>query len=131
MTLNRIAYLSTILSPLTFSEGAMAGADGAANTATQPNFNLPVMELKWGSAGVSGSNGVGTLQAAQAYGDSSKGAHATLIKMPAGFVSTVHIHTHDYYEVVINGVTANASSGEKSDPLPPGSYWFQTGASRT
>ena len=127
MTLKRIAYLSTLLTTLTITGGAMAGADGASNAAAKPNVNMPVTELKWGSTGVIGSNGIDTLQAAHAYGDSSKGAHATLIKMPAGFVSTVHTHTHDYYGVVINGVAANASVGEKDVPLPPGSYWFQPG----
>ena len=127
MTLMRFAYYSTMLTALTIAGGAMAAEKGALATDAKPNVNKPVTELKWGSTGVIGSNGIDTLQAAHAYGDSSKGAHATLIKMPAGFVSTVHTHTHDYYGVVINGVAANASVGEKDVPLSPGSYWFQPG----
>ncbi len=47
-----------------------------------------------GATGV--SDGVhGELNAAPAYGDLAHGAHGTFIKMPAGFVSTVHIHTGD------------------------------------
>ena len=127
MTLKRIAYLSTLLTTLTIAGGAMAGEAGASNGIAKSNINMPVTELKWGATGVIGSNGIDTLQAAHAYGNSSKGEHSTLIKMPAGFVSTVHTHTDDYYGVVINGVAANASVGEKDIPLPPGSYWFQPG----
>ena len=127
MTLKRIVYLSTILTMLTIAGGAMAGTDGVSNAGVKPNVNMPVTELKWHSTGVVGSDGIGTLQAAPAYGDHSKGEHATLVKMPARFVSTVHTHTDDYHGVVINGVATNASVGEKEIPLPPGSYWFQPG----
>ena len=124
MTLKHIVYLSTML---TVAGGAMAGVDSASNAAAKANVNLPVTALKWGATGVIGADGISALQAATAYGDHSKGEHSTLIKMPAGFVSTVHTHTHDYYAVVISGVGTNASVGEKAIPLPPGSYWFQPG----
>ena len=127
MRLKRIAYVSAILTTFTIAGGAMAGTGGASNTAAKPNVNLPVTELKWGSTGIVAPNGIGPLQAAPAYGDLSKGAHATFIKMPAGFVGAVHTHTHDFYVAVITGVAINTSVGDKDIPLPPGSYWFQPG----
>ena len=56
--------------------------------------------------------------------------HGTFIKMPAGFVSPVHIHTEDYWGVVISGVTVNGVPGSKDVELPVGSYWFQKGGER-
>jgi hypothetical protein len=91
--------------------------------------NLPVTQLHFGPTGV--SDGVhGELQAAPAFGDLAHGAHGTYIKMPAGFVSPIHIHTEDYYAVVISGVGANGLPGSTDVPLPVGSYWFQKGGER-
>lgn len=55
------------------------------------------------------------------------GRHGTFIRMPAGFVSADHIHTQDYYAVVIKGIGANDPVGAKARALPVGSYWFQRG----
>lgn len=90
------------------------------------SFNLPVTQLKFGPTGVKDSHNL-ELQAAPAYGDLAHGAHGTFIKMPAGFVSPIHIHTADYWGVVISGVGANGLPGSQDVPLPVGSYWFQKG----
>jgi hypothetical protein len=47
--------------------------------------------------------------------------------MPAGLVSPVHIHTGDYWGVVVPGVAVNGLTGSKDVLLPVGSYWFQKG----
>lgn len=97
------------------------GAEGGA-----PSVSTPVTQLAYGPTGV--SDGVhGELKAAPAYGDLAHGAHGTFIKMPAGFVSPVHIHTGDYWGVVISGVAVNGVPGSKDIELPVGSYWFQRG----
>jgi hypothetical protein len=127
MKLVHIAYLSGALTALTFSGSAIAGEAKISAAATMLNVNMPVTELKWVPTGIPAPNGTGPLQAAPASGDLSKGEHATFIKMPAGYVSAVHTHTHDYYGIVITGVATNASVGEKDIPLPPASYWFQPG----
>jgi len=91
-----------------------------------PSVSTPVTDLKYGPTGV--SDGVhGELMAGPAYGDLAHGAHGTFIKMPAGFVSKVHIHTGDYWGVVISGVAVNGKPGTKDIALPVGSYWFQKG----
>jgi hypothetical protein len=94
-----------------------------------PSMSTPVTELRYGPTGI--SDGVhGELNAAPAYGDLAHGAHGTFIKMPAGFVSKVHVHTGDYWGVVISGVAVNGLPGSQDVPLPVGSYWFQKGGER-
>lgn len=56
-----------------------------------------------------------------------KGAHSNYVKLPALFTSPPHVHTEDYYAVVVSGVVANGLEGSEDIPLPPGSYWFQKG----
>ncbi len=92
------------------------------------SVNLPVTQLKYFDTGLYGvDKSVGTLKAAAAYGDLQHGAHGTFIKMPAGFVSTVHNHTGDYYGVVLSGVGVNGTPNSKDVALPVGSYWSQKG----
>jgi hypothetical protein len=101
----------------------MSAADAtAASTPTgTASTSTPVTSLHYGATGV--SDGVhGELMAAPAHGDIAHGPHGTFIRMPAGFVSPIHIHTDDYWGVVISGVAANG--------LPAGSYWFQKGGER-
>jgi hypothetical protein len=100
-----------------------------AGTLGKPSVSTPVTELTYGPTGV--SDGIhGELNAAPAYGDLAHGAHGTFIKMPAGFVSKIHVHTGDYWGVVISGVAVNGLPGSKDVPLPVGSYWFQKGGER-
>lgn len=116
-----------------FVSAALIGIASAACAASHdvgagvPSVNLPVTELKFFDTGLRSVNGVGTLQAAPAHGDLQHGAHGTFIKMPAGFVSDVHIHTGEYWAVVIAGVGVNGVPGSVEVPLPAGSYWSQKG----
>lgn len=104
----------------------VAGAVAHAGTSS---VSTPVTKLQYGPAGI--TDGVhGELQAAPAYGDLGHGPHGTFIRMPAGFVSLPHIHTADYWGVVISGVAANGVPGSEDMPLPAGSYWFQKGGER-
>lgn len=91
-----------------------------AGYAAETSTNLPVTALKFFDTGIG-------LQAAPAYGDLKTGRHGTYVKMPAGFVSKPHTHSHDYYAVVISGVGANGKPGATDVPLPAGSYWLQSG----
>lgn len=127
MKRTHIAYLSAAIAAFIVAGSAIAKDAEMTAAAASPNVSLPVTELKWISTGIIAPNGVGPLQAAPALGDLSKGAHATFIKMPAGFVSAVHTHTHDFWVAVISGVAVNTAVGDKDISLPPGSYWFQPG----
>ncbi len=93
--------------------------------AAESSISVPVSEVKFFDTGV------GPLKAAPGFGDLSKGAHSTFVKLPAGFVSPLHTHTEDYYGVVVTGVVANEVDAVSKDrPLPPGSYWFQKGKAK-
>ena len=92
-----------------------------------PSVNIPVTKLKYFDTGIGKQSGVGTLRAANGHGDLQHGAHGTIIKMPAGFVSRVHSHTGEYWAVVISGVGVNGTPGSTDVPLPAGSYWSQKG----
>lgn len=101
---------------------ALAVAALAAQAADEPSISVPNAQLHWFDTGV------GPLKAAPAYGDLAKGPHSTFVRLPPGFVSPLHIHTGDYYGVVVSGVVANEVDAKVPDrPLPPGSYWFQKG----
>jgi hypothetical protein len=101
-------------------------AAAQADPSGQPSVNLPVTQIRYAPTGIS-DGAHGELNAGPAYGDLSKGPHGTFIKMPAGFVSPVHVHTEDYWGVVVSGIAANGPPGSKDVPLPVGSYWFQKG----
>ena len=90
-----------------------------------PSVSIPITQLKFGPTGV--KNATGELYAAAAYGDLSRTAHGTFIKMPSGFVSDVHAHSEDYYGVVISGVGVNVQGTKNDVALPVGSYWLQKG----
>jgi len=122
--------MTRILALLTTAGLASAVSLGAhAGDAAKPSISTPVTQLSYGPTGV--SDGVhGELTAAPAYGDLAHGAHGTFIKMPAGFVSPIHIHTEDYWAVVISGVAVNGLPGSRDIELPAGSYWFQKGGER-
>ncbi len=100
-----------------------------ADPSGQPSISTPVTQLVYQRTGV--TDGVhGELTAAAAYGNLAQGPHGTFIRMPAGFVSPVHLHSEDYWGVVIAGVAVNGLPGSVDIPLPVGSYWFQKGGER-
>lgn len=110
--------IKSLLVAAMLATGVVASIGHAADT----SISSPVTGVKYFDAGV------GPLKISPAYGDPHKGAHSTFVKMPAGFVSSLHNHTGDYYAVVISGVVANAATAEETNvELPPGSYWFQKG----
>lgn len=119
----------TILLVATAALGVSAIAVAAPlnEVSGRPSVNLPVTQLKYFDTGIGKKSGVGTLQAATGHGNLQQGAHGTIIKMPAGFVSDIHTHTGEYWAVVISGVGVNGTPGSVDVPLPAGSYWSQKG----
>ena len=124
MKINKIKLLVTTI---ILCASVTAVADTKNKISGSPSVNKPVTQLKYFDTGVGKNSGVGTLHAAAAYGDLQHGAHGTFIKMPAGFVSSVHSHTGEYWGVVISGVGVNGIPGSVDVPLPAGSYWSQKG----
>ena len=115
---------STKLGLATLVCAAIGGAV-AAIAQDSTSVSRPAPTFLFGGTGV--KTDIGELKASGAYGDFSKGAHGTFVQMPARFVSPLHIHTEDYYAVVIKGVGVNTQEGKTDVPLPVGSYWLQKG----
>lgn len=111
-----LALLAALTLPGTVA--AQAGDERAS-------VSTPADKIAFGPTGV--KTQVGELMAGPAYGDLTKGAHGTFIRMPAHFVSPLHLHSEDYFAVVISGVGVNTQAGKNDVPLPAGSYWFQRG----
>ena len=127
MKINKIKLLVA-----TVALGVLATTVAAAqgDVTGGPSVNVPVTQLKYFDTGIGKKSGVGTLLASPGHGDLQHGAHGTIIKMPARFVSEIHTHTGEYWGVVISGVGVNGTPGSVDVPLPPGSYWSQKGGER-
>lgn len=64
---------------------------------------------------------------ANAWGDPATGPHSNYIKLAGNTASSLHVHTSNYYGVVISGIVSNQRRAQSDRPLGPGSYWFQKG----
>lgn len=124
MRSNRFTYACTTLL-LSLSGYAMAQSAPAHPAHEFASVSTPAAAIGFGKTGI--RTPAGELEAGPAYGNLAAGHHGTFIRMPAGFVSAPHIHTEDYYAVVVKGIGANDPVGAKPKPLGVGSYWFQRG----
>jgi Domain of unknown function (DUF4437) len=70
---------------------------------------------------------LGGPQLGTVWGDSAKGPHGSFLRLPKGFVSPAHLHTGNYYGVIVEGSVSNAEAGQQEVALGPGSYYFQKG----
>ncbi len=70
---------------------------------------------------------LGGPQLGTVWGDSAKGPHGSFLRLPKEFVSPAHVHTGDYYGVIVEGAVTNAEPGQPEVVLAPGSYYFQKG----
>jgi hypothetical protein len=58
-------------------------------------------------------------------GDPSSSAFSALLRFPAGFVSGVHTHQHDYTAVLMQGPWQHGPTAETATEMPDGSYMTQ------
>jgi len=64
------------------------------------------------------------------FGDFAKKAPVGfLFKVPPGFRPGPHLHTADYYSVVVEGIVHDFAPGsaDEGSPIGPGGHWFQAG----
>lgn len=68
-------------------------------------------------------------QIAMVFGDMKKKAPVGfLFKVPAGFRPGPHLHTQDYYSVVLEGAVHDFAPGaDEGEAIGPGGFWFQAG----
>ncbi len=86
------------------------------------SISLPKANLTFGPSGI------GPIELAPAMGDMTKdGIHGNYIRIPGNFASPPHVHTEDYFAVVLAGTIANGLPEATDIPLEAGSYWFQKG----
>jgi beta-alanine degradation protein BauB len=89
----------------------------------QPVF-IPAADLKWTDLDPTGAPGV---KIVDLWGNHAKGAFGAYLKLPAGFVSPLHTHTHDMKVAFISGTYIQAPEGKSEVRLGPGSYMMQPG----
>lgn len=99
-----------------------AGATPKAGPA-QPVF-MPAADLKWTDLDPSGAPGV---RIADLWGNHAKGAFGAYLKLPAGFATPLHTHTHAMKVVFLAGTYIQAPEGKPEVRLGPGSYMMQPG----
>src|SRR4051812_4732090 len=109
----KIAFLAA-LGALFVAEPLLAQQPDAG-----PSLGIPADQVKY--------KDLGGPQLGTVWGDSATGAHGSFLRLPKGFVSPVHLHTGDYYGVIVTGSVSNAEAGQKDVVLGPGSYYFQKG----
>jgi hypothetical protein len=121
----KLSIVALVLSA--FASAAMATPDTNGSTPTHegPSVSIPASKIVFGATGIKTSTG--EVFAGPAYGNLGTGRHGTFIRQPPGFVSPNHIHTEDYYAVIVKGVIVNTQTGGKEIRLPAGSYYFQRG----
>jgi Domain of unknown function (DUF4437) len=91
----------------------------------QPVF-MPAGDLKWTDLDPNGAPGV---KVADLWGDHTKGAFGAFLKLPAGFATPLHTHTHAMKVVFLSGTYIQAPEGKAEVRLGPGSYMMQPGGS--
>jgi len=109
----KIAFLAAL--------GAMCAAQPSLAQQPKPSRSLSVPAIQVTYKDLGGPQ-LGTV-----WGDSAKGPHGSFLRLPKGFVSPAHLHTGDYYGVVVEGSVTNAEAGQQEMALGPGSYYFQKG----
>jgi quercetin dioxygenase-like cupin family protein len=124
MTRTRILYLtsSLLIAGLAFVAGHAIGA------APKVSKYMAVGELTWTpmdpNAGAAGP------QLSPIDGDPMKGAHVSLMKIPAGFTAPMHTHTADYWAVGVQGTHVHWMETETeaaAKKLGPGGWWHVPG----
>ena len=108
----------------------LAQSPGAAKTSTatkagpsQPVF-MPAGDLKWTDLDPKGAPGV---KVADLWGSHAKGPFGAYLKLPAGFATPLHTHTHAMKVAFISGTYIQAPEGKAEVRLGPGSYMMQPG----
>lgn len=106
----------------------LAQSSGKANPAqkagpTQPVF-IPASDLKWTDLDPKGAPGV---KVADLWGNHAKGAFGAYLKLPAGFTTPLHTHTHAMKVIFVSGTYVQAPEGKPEVRLGPGSYMMQPG----
>ena len=126
----RPRHVLTFSMSLIFAAPVLAQPPTPARTNTapkaapgQPVFK-PADDMKWIDLDPNGAPGV---KIADLWGDHAKGPFGAFLKLPAGFVTPLHTHTHAMKVVFLSGTYIQAPEGKAEVRLGPGSYMMQPG----
>lgn len=104
--------------------GPGEGGSGADITSgSQPIFITPP-QLEWFDLDPEGAPGV---RLAILWGDPAGGGFGAFMRLPAGFSSPLHTHTHPMKVVFISGTYIQEPEGAAPGSLVPGSFMMQPG----
>lgn len=120
-----------LASPLAADEKPASKAGKAAKSSSAKGGGgkatlVPVDKLEWKDA----PNGPAGVKTAVLWGDPAKGAHAAMMKLPAGAAAPLHHHTADHGVTVVSGTVVLTPEGESEVRLPAGSAFRFTGKKR-
>ena len=115
LTYKKVASLA-VLAALWAAQPALAQEPTSSQSLSVPASHVRYKDL--------GGPQLGTV-----WGDSANGPHGSFLRLPKGFVSPAHLHTGDYYGVIVEGSVSNVEAGQPEVALGPGSYYFQKGKS--
>jgi anti-sigma factor ChrR (cupin superfamily) len=93
------------------------------SAAGQPIF-MAAGDLKWTDLDPNGAPGV---KVADLWGNHAKGAFGAYLKLPAGFATPLHTHTHAMKVIFVSGTYIQAPEGKPEVRLGPGAYMMQPG----
>jgi anti-sigma factor ChrR (cupin superfamily) len=114
--------ISLILSASVLAQSSAAKPVQKA-AAAQPVF-LAAGDLKWTDLDPTGAPGV---KVADLWGNHAKGAFGAYLKLPAGFATPLHTHTHAMKVIFISGTYIQAPEAKPEVRLGPGAYMMQPG----
>ena len=100
---------------------SLSAQSSKSGSSTTPIFT-PSGDLKWVDLDPKGAPGV---KIADLWGDHTKGAYGAYIKLPAGFTTPLHTHSHPMKVIFVSGTYLQTPEGKAQVRLGPGSYMMQ------
>ena len=122
------AVVTLGVSALSLLAGALTGALAEQSHRVPQITRTPAPEVKYQPLDPGDKQGKGP-QISMVFGDMKvKAPVGFLFKVPPGFRQGPHIHTQDYYSVVLQGVVHDFAPGaDEGAAIGPGGHWFQAG----
>jgi anti-sigma factor ChrR (cupin superfamily) len=100
---------------------SLSAQSSKSGSSTTPIFT-PSADLNWVDLDPKGAPGV---KIADLWGDHTKGAYGAYIKLPAGFTTPLHTHSHPMKVIFVSGTYLQTPEGKAQVRLGPGSYMMQ------
>ena len=118
-----IASLSLVVACSVPDDDQAAAPAPDITSGTQPIFHSATA-LEWFDLDPENAPGV---RLATLWGDPAGGAFGAYMRLPAGFESPLHTHTHPMKVVFVSGTYIQEPQGEPAVHLGPGSFMMQPG----